>query len=100
VILGADGSVTVKDDGRGVPIGLHKTMNKSTPEVIFSILHAGGKFGGSGYKTSGGLHGVGSSVAINRDGVVSEIKFAKGGQLTQPLKQKGTTKLTGTTVQF
>jgi topoisomerase-4 subunit B len=110
VILGADGSVTVKDDGRGVPIGLHKTMNKSTPEVIFSILHAGGKFGGSGYKTSGGLHGVGSSVVnalsrkfnvtINRDGVVSEIKFAKGGQLTQPLKQKGTTKLTGTTVQF
>jgi topoisomerase-4 subunit B len=110
VVLGEDGSVTVKDDGRGVPIGMHKTMKKSTPEVIFSILHAGGKFGGSGYKTSGGLHGVGSSVVnalsrkfkvtIYRDGQINEIKFAKGGQLVQPLKQKGTSKLTGTTVQF
>lgn len=111
VILGKDGSVTVKDNGRGVPIGIHKAMNISTPEVIFSILHAGGKFGSSGgYKTSGGLHGVGSSVVnalskkfkvtIYRDGLISEIKFANGGKLVQPLKQKGTSKATGTTVTF
>lgn len=110
VILEKDGSVTVKDNGRGVPIGMYKNTKQSTPEIIFSVLHAGGKFGGEGYKTSGGLHGVGSSVVnalskkfkvtIYRDGLISQIKFAKGGQLIQPLKQIGTSKLTGTVVNF
>lgn len=110
VTLEKDGSVTVKDNGRGVPIGMYKGTKQSTPEIIFSVLHAGGKFGGDGYKTSGGLHGVGSSVvnalsskfkvAIYRDGLISQIKFAKGGQLTQPLKETGTSKLTGTVVNF
>ncbi|KAF5275519.1 hypothetical protein FQR65_LT16617 [Abscondita terminalis] len=110
VTIEKNGSLTVEDNGRGVPIGMHKQMNKSTPEVIFSILHAGGKFGGDGYKTSGGLHGVGSSVVnalsskfkvnIYRDGLISEIKFADGGKLTQPLKEKGTTTKTGTIVNF
>lgn len=110
VILEKDGSCTVKDNGRGVPIGMHKQMKKSTPEVIFSILHAGGKFGGEGYKTSGGLHGVGSSVVnalsskfkvnIHRDGLISEIKFNNGGKVSQPLKSKGNSSKTGTIVNF
>ncbi|AHB36382.1 DNA topoisomerase IV subunit B [Spiroplasma apis] len=110
VTLEKDGSITVKDNGRGVPIGMYKGTNKSTPEIIFSVLHAGGKFGGDGYKTSGGLHGVGSSVVnalsskfkvtIYRDGVISKIKFSKGGKLSQPLKQVGTSKTTGTMVNF
>ncbi|ATX71017.1 DNA topoisomerase IV subunit B [Spiroplasma clarkii] len=110
VVLEKDGSVTVKDNGRGVPIGMYKGTSQSTPEIIFSVLHAGGKFGGDGYKTSGGLHGVGSSVVnalsskfkvvIYRDGLISQIKFAKGGQLTAPLKETGTSKLTGTVVNF
>ncbi|QEH61813.1 topoisomerase IV subunit B [Spiroplasma chinense] len=110
VTLEKDGSVTVKDNGRGVPIGMHKGSNKSTPEIIFSVLHAGGKFGGDGYKTSGGLHGVGSSVVnalsskfkvtIHRDGLISTIKFNNGGKLSSPLKQIGTSKVTGTMVNF
>ena len=62
VSLNADGSVTVIDDGRGVPSGMHPKMNRPTLEVIFSVLHAGGKFGGGGYQIAGGLHGVGASV--------------------------------------
>ncbi|ALD66384.1 DNA topoisomerase IV subunit B [Spiroplasma cantharicola] len=110
VSIEKDGSVTVKDNGRGVPIGSYKGTNQSTPEIIFSVLHAGGKFGGDGYKTSGGLHGVGSSVVnalsskfkviIHRDGVISQIKFAHGGKLVDQLKQTGTSKQTGTTVNF
>ncbi|WP_338985712.1 DNA topoisomerase IV subunit B [Spiroplasma endosymbiont of Diplazon laetatorius] len=110
VSIEKDGSITVKDNGRGVPIGKYKGTNQSTPEIIFSVLHAGGKFGGDGYKTSGGLHGVGSSVVnalsskfkvtINRDGLVSKIKFANGGKLVEPLKQIGTSKQTGTCVNF
>ncbi|PPE05644.1 DNA topoisomerase IV subunit B [Mesoplasma corruscae] len=109
VVLEKNGSVTVSDNGRGVPTGMHAT-GKSTPEVIFSILHAGGKFGGSGYKTSGGLHGVGSSVVnalskkfkvtIYRDKQVHEIEFGNGGKLVQPLTQVSTTYKTGTMVNF
>ncbi|ATG97429.1 DNA topoisomerase IV subunit B [Mesoplasma lactucae] len=110
VTLEKDGSVSVEDNGRGVPIGMNKKLNKSTPEVIFSVLHAGGKFGGNGYKTSGGLHGVGSSVVnalssrfdvtIYRDGIVSEIKFKDGGKLVEPLTKVGKTSKTGTVVNF
>lgn len=99
----------MKDNGRGVPIGKHAS-GKSTPEVIFSVLHAGGKFGGDGYKTSGGLHGVGSSVVnalssefdvtIYRDKKISNIKFNNGGKLAQKLTTIGSTATTGTTVYF
>ena len=110
VILNHDGSITVSDQGRGIPTGKHAS-GKSTPEVIFTILHAGGKFGQEGgYKTSGGLHGVGSSVVnalskkmevtIYRDGSIYQITFENGGNVSKPLKNIGTTKLTGTTVTF
>ena len=109
VTINEDGSLTVRDNGRGVPIGKHAS-GKSTPEVIYTILHAGGKFSESGYKVSGGLHGVGASVVnalsewmnvtIYRDGVISTIKFHNGGHLLEDLKQIGTTKLTGTEVTF
>ncbi|HOZ89125.1 MAG TPA: toprim domain-containing protein, partial [Bacilli bacterium] len=92
-----------------VPIGVHES-GKSTPEVIFTILHAGGKFSESGYKVSGGLHGVGASVVnalsrymdvtIYRDGVISNIRFENGGKVSKPLKQIGPTNKTGTTVTF
>ncbi|WP_338969146.1 DNA topoisomerase IV subunit B [Spiroplasma endosymbiont of Labia minor] len=110
VTLEKNGSITVKDNGRGVPIGQYKDTNKSTPEIIFSILHAGGKFGGSGYKTSGGLHGVGSSVVnalsskfkvqIAREGKLMEIKFYNGGKIKDTLHQIGLSKKTGTIVNF
>ena len=103
------GSVIVKDEGRGVPIGKHSS-GTSTPEVIYTVLHAGGKFETDGYKVSGGLHGVGSSVVnalskwmkvtICREGKICEISFKNGGKVDKPLKQIGTTKQTGTTVEF
>ena len=103
------GSVIVKDEGRGVPIGKHSS-GVSTPEVIYTVLHAGGKFETDGYKVSGGLHGVGSSVVnalskwmkvtICRDGKIQEISFKDGGKVDKPLKQIGTTRETGTTVEF
>ena len=109
ITINEDGSLTVRDNGRGVPIGKHES-GKSTPEVIYTILHAGGKFTESGYKVSGGLHGVGASVVnalsewmnvvIYRDGKICEIKFEKGGHVKSPLKQIGTTKETGTEVTF
>ena len=109
IILHKDGSVSVSDEGRGVPIGMHES-GKSTPEVIYTILHAGGKFESGGYKVSGGLHGVGSSVVnalskwmkvtICREGKISEIEFNNGGKVISPLKTIGTTKKTGTTVRF
>ena len=109
VTLTKKGSVIVSDEGRGVPIGKHAS-GKSTPEVIYTVLHAGGKFENSGYKVSGGLHGVGSSVVnalskwmkvtIQREGKICEISFKDGGHLDQDLKQIGTTKKTGTTVEF
>ncbi|MFJ1522362.1 DNA topoisomerase IV subunit B [Spiroplasma sp. ald] len=109
IIIYKNNAITVADNGRGVPTGIHSS-GKSTPEVIFSVLHAGGKFGGDGYKTSGGLHGVGSSVVnalsstfdvtIYRDHKVWSIKFANGGQVKEPLTKIGTTTKTGTTVTF
>ena len=109
ITLNKDGSLTVEDHGRGVPIGMHES-GLSTPEVVYTILHAGGKFEESGYKVSGGLHGVGASVVnalskrmevtIYKDGVISNIKFANGGHTVQKLKQIGTTNKTGTTVTF
>ena len=104
-----DGSISVEDHGRGLPVGMHSS-GKSTPEVIFTVLHAGGKFETSGYKVSGGLHGVGASVVnalskwlevtIKRDGYEYYIKFENGGRVSVPLKKIGTTRGTGTTVRF
>ena len=109
IILHKDGSVSVEDRGRGLPTGMHSS-GKSTPEVIFTVLHAGGKFETSGYKVSGGLHGVGSSVVnalsswcevtIRRDGYEYYIKFENGGKVSVPLKKIGTTNRHGTTVRF
>lgn len=109
VTLTKQGSVIVEDHGRGVPTGKHAS-GKSTPEVIYTVLHAGGKFENDGYKVSGGLHGVGSSVVnalskwmkvtIKRDGKVHEISFKNGGHLDKDLKVVGTTRETGTTVEF
>ncbi len=109
IILQKDGSVTVVDNGRGVPIGMHES-GKSTPEVIYTVLHAGGKFENSGYKVSGGLHGVGGSVVnalstkmevtIYREGKISQIKFKDGGKVASPLKVIGESKKTGTIVNF
>ena len=109
VVLNKNGSITVSDNGRGVPIGMHES-GKSTPEVIYTILHAGGKFTEAGYKVSGGLHGVGASVVnalskfmdvvIYRDGKISNIRFEDGGKVAIPLKQVGESKKTGTTVTF
>ena len=109
IVLNKDGSITVADEGRGVPIGMHAS-GKSTPEVIYTILHAGGKFEEEGYKVSGGLHGVGGSVVnalsswmkviISREGKIMEIDFKDGGKVDKPLHQIGTTKKTGTMVTF
>ncbi len=110
VTLLKDGYVMVEDFGRGVPTGLHAS-GKSTPEVIFTTLHAGGKFGQEGgYKTSGGLHGVGSSVvnalssylgvSVYRDGYEYLIEFENGGKVKNDLHKVGKTKLTGTKVVF
>ena len=109
VIIHKDGSISVSDEGRGVPVGKHAS-GKSTPEVIYTVLHAGGKFQEGGYKVSGGLHGVGASVvnalskwmkvSICRDGGKYEISFKNGGHLDSDLKKIGTTNKTGTTVRF
>nr|WP_230501898.1 DNA topoisomerase IV subunit B [Sutcliffiella rhizosphaerae] len=109
VTIHKDNSISVKDKGRGMPTGMHK-MGKPTPEVILTVLHAGGKFGQGGYKTSGGLHGVGASVVnalsewlvvtIKRDGIIYEQRFANGGTPVTTLEKIGTTKQTGTTVHF
>ena len=109
VTLTKQGSVIVEDHGRGVPTGKHAS-GKSTPEVIYTVLHAGGKFENDGYKVSGGLHGVGSSVVnalskwmkvtIKREGKIHEISFKNGGHLDKDLKVIGTTRETGTTVEF
>lgn len=102
-------SIRVRDYGRGMPVGTH-AMGISTPEVIFTVLHAGGKFGQGGYKTSGGLHGVGSSVVnalssklevvIHRDGGKYKAEFGNGGKILKSLKKIGTSKETGTEVWF
>lgn len=104
-----DQSISVRDFGRGMPTGMHK-MGKPTPEIIFTVLHAGGKFGQGGYKTSGGLHGVGSSVVnalstflevtIHRDGKKYCQRFENGGHPVTTLEEIGSTKQTGTLVHF
>jgi topoisomerase-4 subunit B len=109
VSLHNDGSVSIEDDGRGVPTGMHSS-GKPTPEVIYTVLHAGGKFGQGGYSTSGGLHGVGASVVnalsewlevtIYRNGQVFKQRFEQGGKPATTLEAVGTTKKTGTTVHF
>ncbi len=109
ILINKDGSITVADNGRGVPIGMHES-GKSTPEVIYTVLHAGGKFEEGAYKVSGGLHGVGASVVnalsewmtvtIYKEGKISQIKFNEGGKVLEPLKEIGKTNKTGTIVQF
>ncbi len=109
IIIHKDGSISVEDHGRGIPVGMHST-GRSTPEVIYTVLHAGGKFESGGYKVSGGLHGVGGSVVnalskwmevtIHKDKGIYQIKFKDGGKVASPLKQIGTTNRTGTTVRF
>jgi DNA gyrase subunit B len=110
VTLHKDGSsITVADDGRGIPVDKHPTTKKSALEVIFTVLHAGGKFEHGSYKTAGGLHGVGASVVnalstelcaqVKRDGTLWEMTF-KRGKPTGPLKKVGAARGTGTTVYF
>src|SRR5215218_1476932 len=102
-------SVTVEDDGRGIPVDKHPTSKKSALEVIFTVLHAGGKFEHGSYKTAGGLHGVGASVVnalskeliatVKRDGAQWEMRF-KQGKPVGPLKKIGAARGSGTTVYF
>jgi len=109
ITLHKDKSISIEDHGRGVPTGMHAS-GRSTPEVIYTILHAGGKFEESGYKVSGGLHGVGASVVnalskwmevnIKKDKEEYIITFENGGKVKSPLKKIGTTNRTGTTVRF
>ncbi|WP_419956376.1 DNA topoisomerase (ATP-hydrolyzing) subunit B [Neobacillus niacini] len=109
VIIEEDNSITVKDNGRGIPVGIQEKMGRPAVEVIMTVLHAGGKFGGGGYKVSGGLHGVGASVVnalstnldvlVHRDGNIYSIKFERGA-VVQELKVVGTTDKTGTITHF
>lgn len=109
VMIHKDNSISVEDKGRGMPTGMHK-LGKPTPEVILTVLHAGGKFGQGGYKTSGGLHGVGASVVnalsewlvvtIKRDGFVYQQRFEHGGNPVTTLEKIGVTKQTGTKIHF
>ena len=109
IILHSDHSVSVEDEGRGVPVGKH-ACGKDTPEVIYTVLHAGGKFESGGYSVSGGLHGVGASVVnalskwmevtIKKDGYEYFISFKDGGKVDQKLTKRDKTSKTGTKVRF
>ncbi len=119
ITLNKDGSATVEDDGRGIPVDKHPTMNKSGVEVVYTTLHAGGKFNTSNYKFSGGLHGVGASVTnalsawcdvtVNRNGKSYNMRFESilgedgkvhGGQVVKQLTETGKSEITGTKVTF
>ena len=109
VQINADDTITVTDNGRGIPVDIQAQTGKPALEVVFTILHAGGKFGGGGYKVSGGLHGVGASVVnalsewlevqVHKDGKIYEMKFSRG-QITQEMSIVGNTDHCGTTVTF
>jgi len=102
--------ISVKDNGRGIPVGMNEKMGISTVTVVLTVLHAGGKFGGSGYKVSGGLHGVGSSVVnalsewleveVAQNGHVYQQRFSNGGHPDYDLKEIGESSTTGTTIRF
>jgi len=112
IVINKDNSITVKDDGRGIPVGIHSKTGISTVETVYTVLHAGGKFGGGGYKVSGGLHGVGASVVnalskwvvvtVYKDSKIYEAKFKNGGKTEQSLTVIGECEpnRTGTTVSF
>ena len=112
VTIEKNNSITVKDDGRGIPVDIHPKTGKSTVETVYTVLHAGGKFGGGGYKVSGGLHGVGASVVnalstylevkVYKNGHVYYQKYTNGGHPVEPLKIIGDCDedRTGTTVTF
>jgi len=109
VTINEGNSITVTDDGRGIPVDIQQQTGKPALEVVFTVLHAGGKFGGGGYKVSGGLHGVGASVVnalsqwlvarVYKNGNIYEMRFSRG-HITQEMKIVGTTDKTGTEVTF
>jgi DNA gyrase subunit B len=109
VVIGEGDSITVMDNGRGIPVDIQEQTGKSALEVVYTILHAGGKFGGGGYKVSGGLHGVGASVVnalsewltvkVHKNGNIYEMRFSRGS-IAQELTVIGETDRTGTTVSF
>ena len=109
VTINPGNSITVTDDGRGIPVDIQPQTGRPALEVVFTVLHAGGKFGGGGYKVSGGLHGVGASVVnamsqwltvrVHKDGLIYEMKFSRG-HITQEMKIIGKTEKTGTEVTF
>ena len=109
VTINPGNSITVTDDGRGIPVDIQPQTGRPALEVVYTVLHAGGKFGGGGYKVSGGLHGVGASVVnalsqwlrvrVHKNGNIYEMKFARG-HITQEMKIVGKTDHTGTEVTF
>ncbi len=109
VQINPDNTITVVDNGRGIPVDIQAQTGRPALEVVFTVLHAGGKFGGGGYKVSGGLHGVGASVVnalsewltvqVHKDGKIYEMKFSRG-HITQEMTVTGPTDHTGTTVTF
>ena len=109
VIINEGNTITVTDNGRGIPVDIQAQTGKPALEVVFTVLHAGGKFGGGGYKVSGGLHGVGASVVnalsewlqvhVHKDGKIHEMRFSRG-HITQEMQVVGTTNQTGTMVTF
>ena len=112
IIINKDNSITVKDDGRGIPVEIHPKTGMSTVETVYTVLHAGGKFGNGGYKVAGGLHGVGASVVnalsswvnvrVYKNGKIYDAKFENGGKVLEKLHEVGECSIdrTGTTVSF